>query len=82
MDIRAEKLWLIERLIKIQDEVILHRVKTLIESMSRKEYEENIEPMSLDTFYGRIEESENALQKGEVITQEKLREEIKTWEKK
>lgn len=35
--------------------------------------------MPLDTFYARIEESEKALERGEIITQDDLREEIKTW---
>lgn len=81
MDIRADKLWLIEHLIKIQDEVLLHRIKAFIENTIRRKQEEDLEPMSLETFYGRIEESEQALERGEVITQDELRKEIKTWEK-
>lgn len=82
MDIRADKLWLIEHLIKIQDEVLLHRIKAFIENIiRRKQEEEDLEPMSIETFYSRIEESEQALQRGEVITQDELREEIKTWQK-
>jgi transcriptional regulator of NAD metabolism len=81
MDIRADKLWLIEHLIKIQDEVLLHRIKAFIENIIRTKQEEDLKPMSLETFYSRIEESEQALQRGEVITQDELREEIKTWEK-
>lgn len=81
MDIRADKLWLIEHLIKIQDEALLHRIKAFIENIIRRKQEEDLEPMSIETFYSRIEESEQALQRGEVITQDELREEIKTWEK-
>jgi hypothetical protein len=82
MDIRADKLWLIEHLIKIQDEVLLHRIKAFIENIiRRKQEEEDLKPMSIETFYSRIEESEQALRRGEVITQDELREEIKTWEK-
>jgi hypothetical protein len=81
MDIRADKLWLIEHLIKIQDEVLLHRIKAFIENIIRRKQEEDLEPISLETFYGRIEESEQALERGEVITQDELRKEIKTWEK-
>jgi len=40
-----------------------------------------IEPMPLDTFYALIEESEKSLERGEIITQDDLREEIKTWKK-
>jgi hypothetical protein len=81
MDIRADKLWLIEHLIKIQDEVLLHRIKAFIENIIRRKQEEDLKPMSIETFYSRIEESEQALQRGEVITQDELREEIKAWEK-
>lgn len=80
MDIRADKLWLIEHLIKIQDEVLLHRIKAFIENIIRRKQEKDLKPMSIETFYSRIEESEQALQRGEVITQDELREEIKTWE--
>ena len=81
MDIRADKLWLIEHLIKIQDEVLLHRIKAFIENIIRRKQEEDLEPMSLETFYRRIEESEQALERAEVITQDELRKEIETWEK-
>ncbi len=78
MDIKTEKLWLIEQLLKIQDEVLLHQLKTLIETVYKKRDEENLEPMTLESFYARVEESEKALERGEIITQDDLREEIKT----
>jgi hypothetical protein len=81
MDIRAEKLWLIEHLLKIQDEGILQRIKALIESVGKKKEKEDIEPMSLESFYDRIEESEEALQRGDIITQDELRKEVGTWKK-
>jgi len=39
----------------------------------------HIVPMSLDDFHARIEASEKAYERGETITQDELREEIKTW---
>lgn len=81
MDIQTEKLWLIEQLLKIQDEVLLHQLKNLIESVYRNKEEEKFKPMPLDAFYARIEESDKALERGEIITQDDLREEIKTWKK-
>ncbi len=81
MDIRAEKLWLIEHLLKIQDEIILQRIKGLIESVSKKKPEESLPPMSLESFYEKIEESERAAERGDFITQEELREEVRTWKK-
>lgn len=82
MNIQTEKLWLIEHLLKIKDEFLLHQLKTLIENMSRKIGEESIEPMPIETFYARIEESEKALERGEIITQDDLRKEIGTWKKR
>lgn len=82
IDIKTEKLWLIEHVLKMQDEVLLHRLKTLIENLSRKKEEYNLEPMSLETFYARIEESEKAMDRGEIITQDELKEEVKTWKKR
>jgi len=81
MDISTEKLWLIEHLLKIQDEALLHRIKAFIEKMMGRKPGDDLEPMSLETFYSRIEDSEEALERGDVITQNELREEIKTWEK-
>ena len=81
MDISAEKLWLIENLLKIQDEVLLHRIKAFIENLLGKKPAVDLEPMSLKTFYSRIEDSEAALERGDIITQNELREEIKTWKK-
>ncbi|UCH95211.1 MAG: hypothetical protein JSV88_33890 [Candidatus Aminicenantes bacterium] len=81
MDIRAEKLLLIEHLLKIQDEVLLHRIKAFIENMMKKRPAVDLEPMSLETFYSRIEDSEEALERGDIITQNELREEIKRWKK-
>jgi hypothetical protein len=81
MDIKTEKLWLIEELLKIQDEVLLHQLKMFMESVYRKRDEVNLEPMPLKSFYARIEASEKALERGETITQDDLREETKTWKK-
>jgi hypothetical protein len=82
IDIKTEKLWLIEHVLKMQDEVLLHRLKTLIENLIIKGEEYNLEPMSLETFYARIEESEKAMNRGEIITQDELKEEVKTWKKR
>ena len=82
IDIKTEKLWLIEHVLKMQDEVLLHRLKTLIENLSIKGEGYNLEPMSLETFYARIEESEKAMNRGEIITQDDLKEEVKTWKKR
>lgn len=81
LDIKAEKLWLIENLLKVQDEAVLHRVRVLLEKFTTKKQVENVVPMDLDTFYNKIEESEKAFERGDIISQDQLKEEIKTWQK-
>ncbi|MCP5051257.1 MAG: hypothetical protein GY940_29095 [bacterium] len=80
MDIQTKKLWLIERLLKIQDEVLINRLKTFLENFNQKE-EENVTPMSLESFYARIEESEKDILDGNTISHEQLKKEIETWGK-
>ncbi len=79
MDIQAKKLWLIERLLKIQDEMLINRLKAFMEAFNKKD--EEIEPMSLESFYSHIEESERDVINGHTITHGQLRKEIATWRK-
>ncbi len=81
MQIQAEKLWLIESLLKVQDETVLYRVRNVLEKFSSKKQADNVAPMSIDTFYQKIDESQKAFERGDVISQDQLRNEIKTWQK-
>ncbi|MCP4150854.1 MAG: hypothetical protein GY757_24115 [bacterium] len=78
-DINSDKLRLIEYLVQIQDKVLIQRIKYLVENVLNRNKESQIHPMSLNQFHARIEESEKALEKGDTITQDELREEVKTW---
>ncbi len=40
-----------------------------------------LQPMSIEVFYNKIDAAGKALENGDTITQENLREEIKTWKK-
>ena len=81
MNIQATKLSLIEWLIGLQDETLLVHLNRL-RTETKKTSEEKISPMSLDTFYNKIESSDKALKNGQVISQNDLRKEIKLWAKK
>ncbi|MCP5053703.1 MAG: hypothetical protein GY940_41440 [bacterium] len=60
---------------------MIQRIKTLVEDVIEKRREEQMQPMSLDEFYAKIDESEKAYERGEFTTQDELREEINTWRK-
>lgn len=75
MNIQARKMSLIETLIQINDSSILEKVEKLL--LSKKNT--ILAPMSLDEFYSRIENSEKAIQKGKIISQEDLEKESENW---
>jgi hypothetical protein len=78
MNIRAEKLSIIEQLVNVNDKELLKKIKSLL----TKQKKSSVQRMDLETFYSKIDESEKALQEGKTISQDKLRKEIKTWRKK
>lgn len=72
MDIHAQKLGLIEKLLKIKNEALL-------EFAEGEEKKRALSPMSLDRFYQQIMDSDEAILKGDVIAHKKLRKQAKDW---
>jgi len=78
MNLQAEKLNLIELLINTDDENLLREIKSKLSKKKRT----SLKSMTLETFYAKIEGSEKAIRKGEVISQKALRKEVETWRRK
>jgi hypothetical protein len=78
MNIRVEKLSIIEQLINVDDKELLKKIKTLLSKKAKS----SLEPIDLETFFAKIDASEKAFEQGKTITQNKLKEEIKNWRKK
>jgi hypothetical protein len=78
MNIRVEKLSIIEQLINLDDKEILKKIKNLLSKRTKS----SVEPMDLETFFGKIDESEKAYEQGKTISQNNLRKEIKNWRRK
>jgi len=78
INIRSEKISIIERLINIDDRELLKKIKNLL-SRSAKPAPE---PMDIDTFFSKIEEAEQAFEHGKTVSQNELRKEVKRWRKK
>jgi len=72
MDIKTEKLHLIEQLIRLQDVSIIKRVKELLQNVPKEE-------LAGSDLIARAQASERAIEQGDVITIESLEEETKTW---
>lgn len=81
MDIHAQKLDLIEQLLKINNEGLILKVKALLDFAEQAEKKGSLSPMSLESFYQKILDSEEAIVKGEVIPHTKLREQTKGWKR-
>ena len=79
MNIQAKKLWLIEHLLRIQDDVLINRLKSFMEHINRED--EEIKPMSLESFYDRIERSEEDILNGRTISHDQMKKEIETWKR-
>lgn len=76
MESRARKQWIIEEVLRIQDEDLIQKIQDLIK---KTPYKSESTPMSLEDFYTKIKASEEAYRKGEVTSHEDLQKEIGGW---
>jgi len=72
MDIQIQKLSIIHRLIQINDKTVINKIDSLLSTIPDK-------PMSLEEFYARIDEAEEDVSNGNVITHSDLLKKIETW---
>lgn len=78
MNIQAQKLNLIERLLLLQDETVIKKIEKMLE-IPEKKSQANLKPMTIDAFYARVEQAEVAIKEGRVITQADLEKEAANW---
>lgn len=78
MNLKEEKIELIQQLINIDDAAILDQVKSLLGNALNT----IVQPMSLEVFYKRIAASENDFENRNFFTTEELKKEIQSWKKK
>ena len=77
MNLQAEKRNIIEELISLDDKALILKIKSLL-----KTSKPIATPMSLQTFYAKIDASEKAYEQGEIISQSVMEKEITTWKRK
>ncbi len=78
MNIQAQKLNLIERLMLLNDKSIINKIEKMLEIPVKKSHK-NLKPMTIDEFYTRVELSEKAIKEGRTISQEDLQKEAENW---
>ena len=72
MNVQSEKLQLIEWLVQLQDLNILQRIKEVKQDAEVAAYEASLKPISVDELVARAEESNRAIEAGEVIDVEDI----------
>ncbi len=80
MDIQAEKLFLIEQLVSVQDEEIIGQIKQILTKINNPIVGySNEESITKKELISRIEAAEKRIAKGEFISQEDLEKEAANW---
>lgn len=81
MDIKAEKLYLIEQLAKLEDVKIIQQIKDIISSQSDPivGYKPGGKPITKSELIARAKASNKAIKEGRVISIEDLEKESENW---
>jgi hypothetical protein len=81
MDIKAEKLYLIEQLARLEDTRIIQQIKDLLSSQSEPivGYKPGGEPITKSELMARAKASNKAIEEGRVISIEDLEKESENW---
>jgi len=81
MDIKAEKLYLIEQLARLEDIKIIHQIKDLLSSQKEPivGYKPDGGPITRSELIVRARDSNKAIKEGRVISIEDLEKESENW---
>jgi hypothetical protein len=81
MDIKAEKLYLIEQLARLEGTRIIQQIKDLLSSQSEPivGYKPGGEPITKSELMARAKASNKAIEEGRVISIEDLEKESENW---
>jgi len=81
MDVKAEKLYLIEQLARLQDTKIIQQIKDILSSQSEPiaGYKPGGEPITKSELIARAEASNKAIKEGRLTSIEDLEKESESW---
>lgn len=77
MDIQAEKISLVQQILSLQKESIIRKLKQVLETET-----EDIDPdtgMAISEYLTKIEEGEQDIREGNIISHEQVVENLKSW---
>ena len=79
LNLEHRKLNFIESFLRINDVEIIDKLEKVIQLDLKKDKQEDLKPMSLESFHEMIDESVEQHKNGEVYSSEEIREHIKSW---
>lgn len=79
MDLQTRKLTFVREFLNIQNEDIVDRFEKMLKKEKSRSIENDIQPMALDEFYKRIDQSMLDSKHGKLTDIDKLIKEIEEW---
>jgi len=79
MDIQTKKLSLIQKIMQVETIVLLDKMDQLIDEELIVAYSTANEPLTQHAYNARLLAAEAAISKGEFLTQEEIKSEVKSW---
>lgn len=79
MDLQARKLEFIGEYIRLADEKIILKLEKLLRSEKEKAVKSGLKPLTQPEMDNMIEESENDIRKGNVLSHQSVKQEVLNW---
>jgi len=79
MDLHARKINLIQEFLRINSEDLINKLDKFLHIEKSKIYEQELKPMSFDSFNNMIDQAEDDAANGRVVEAKNLRKDIEKW---
>ncbi len=79
MDLEAKKLSFIQEFLRINSDELVNKLDKFLHEEKKKIYEQEIKPMSIESFNEMIEKAEDDVANGRYVDAHQLKKDIKKW---
>jgi len=79
MDLQTKKINFIQEFLRVNSEELINKLENLLHSEKRRIYEQDLKPMSIESFNAAIDQSEEDVENGRVVNARELRKDIEEW---
>ncbi len=79
MDLQTKKINFIQEFLRVNSEELINKLDNLLHSEKQRIYEQDLKPMSIESFNAAIDQSEEDVENGRVVNARELRKDIEEW---